>query len=121
MTGGVASPLPVHLPLCCRFFGLRSLAPSSLRERGVLFAQTRRNLHDRIFDSVAQLVDLPRRDRQRRRQRQDVAANSDPDAAAFQRVGESPSDAHFGREGLLGFTVCNQLEPLPVPCLVRRR
>ena len=38
-------------------------------------------LHDRIVDSVAEIVRLLRRDRERRRDGQDVIADGNPDAA----------------------------------------
>ena len=83
--------------------------PRPLRcTKGALFCQPRGNLHDRIFDGVAEFVNFLRGDGQRRGHWQDVAANPDPDAAAFQRVGKSPSDTDFGRERR-GFCCCGAM------------
>ena len=70
--------------------------------------QPRGYLHDRFLHCIAKIVQLLRGDGQRRGHWQDVAANSDPDAAAFQRLGKSPSDADFGRERR-GFCCCGAM------------
>ena len=57
--------------------------------------QPRRDLHDRFLDDIAKVIQLLRRDRERWGDGQDVAAYSDPDAAAFQRVGEASADAYL--------------------------
>ena len=74
--------------------------------------QPRRYLHDRFLDDVAKVVQLLRCDRQRRRNREDVAAYSDPDASAFQCVGEASADADFGRKRTFGFAVGDEFEAL---------
>ena len=80
--------------------------------KGALFSQPRRYLHERFLDDVAKVVQLLRCDRERWGDGQDVAAYSDPDAAAFQCVGEASADADFWREGLLGFAVGHEFQSL---------